>query len=88
MSLIFHPSSPLAGGTQFDYERWADGDYLPNDELSATRARCREWALREASREQFMAVSYAHAIRHLKREVPANVALAVARSAAAALLKI
>ncbi|MBF4571256.1 response regulator [Herbiconiux sp. VKM Ac-1786] len=86
MSLMFHPGSPLvARGSSFDYERWADGDYLPNGELRETRARCREWGVREAGREQFMAVSYAHAIRHLKRGVPAPVALAVARSAADAL---
>lgn len=90
MSFLFHPSSPAArDGRAIQYDRWAEGDYLPDNRQQATVQRCRSWAFEGRSSPEFLAVSYAHAIRHLKRgdTVDPAHALAVARSAAFALMK-
>lgn len=90
MSFLFHPSSPVVrDGRDVRYERWAEGDYLPDSKQRLLLARCREWALASRGSSEFYAASYAHAIRHLKRTdtVAPDRALAVARSAALGLLQ-
>ena len=90
MSFVFHPASPLRRAPEgtVNFERWADGDYLVGTQLGGIVARCRQWALRGRTTAEFLALSYAHALRHVKHSetVQPKHALAVARSAARGLL--
>lgn len=85
MSFLFHPGSPLVrDGRALRYENWAEGDYLPDTRYQSVVQKCRAWATDGRDTREFLAMSYAHALRHLKRSdtVAPKHALAVARSAA------
>jgi CheY-like chemotaxis protein len=85
MGFLFHPESPLAASDDLRLDQWAQGEYLVGDRYAAVLKRCRDWALTGRTQEEFFAMSYAHAMRHLKRGIPTERVLAVARSAAHAL---
>jgi CheY-like chemotaxis protein len=89
MAFLFHPASPLRQQRErppIDFARWADGNYLAVEAVAPVLTYCREWALRRGTRESFLAVSYAHAVRHLKRpNVNRNEAWAVVSSCADAI---
>lgn len=89
MSFLFHPASPLVrDGRAVRYENWAEGNYLPDTRHESVVQRCRAWAGEGRDKREFLAMSYAHALRHLKHvdTVAPDQALAVARSAARSLL--
>ncbi|WP_311244864.1 response regulator [Microbacterium sp. WCS2018Hpa-23] len=88
MSFLFHPGSPLVrDGRVLRYENWAEGNYLPDARQQSVVERCRTWAVDGRDQREFLAMSYAHALRHLKRgdTVDPDHAMAVARSAARSL---
>jgi CheY-like chemotaxis protein len=83
MSLLFHPGTPMSEDALADvrYMKWAEGQYLPDLTFQPFVESCRAWALRTTDELPFLAVSYAHAIRHLKHDnVNRERALSVARS--------
>jgi len=85
MSFLFHPESPLANLAGVEIDGWATGLYAPGSRFEAVLTRCRHWALKECGADQFNAMSYAHAMRHVKRGIPVDQVLALARSSARAL---
>jgi CheY-like chemotaxis protein len=87
MSFLFHPETPLTEVElrDIDLENWAEGHYAEDTQFEAVLRRCREWSLSNRSPDEFYAMSYAHAIRHLKRGTSPQQVMSVARSAARAL---
>lgn len=91
LSLIFHTAGPARvtdWPTSAQLERWADLEvYIEDSPFTQFVSRCRSWALTIAQPETVYATAYVHAVRQLKYgDVPPAHAIAVARSAADALL--